>query len=181
MKLLNILVINLIAIFFIFIFPFSVNANQIKTESYYVCSDRLVSIKQYLSINSLLKSYNSPLISNSHVFVSVCKTNSINCYLLPSIAGLESSFGKFIVPHSYNPFGWGKGLIRFNSWDQSIHTVGSSLKKAYIDQGLLLPDQISRKYAPNSTTWYIHVDYFMKKLYNEQAIIDRYLSIIKQI
>ena len=90
--------------------------------------------KKKIAINSLLKKYNSPLVSSIDSFLNTCTSYSLDCYLLPSIAGLESSFGKHVLPGSNNPFGWGGGLIIFDSWDQAIAAVGKGLKYNYIDR-----------------------------------------------
>lgn len=144
-------------------------------------SNDLQIVNKYLSIRTLLNTYNSPIEEDAHSFTEVCKTIDVDCYLLPSIAGLESGFGKHIAPGSYNPFGWGKGYIYFDSWSSGINIVGNSIKKNYIDKGYKTTYEISHIYAPSSTTWYINVDYFRKKLYNEELRFQKYLSIIHKI
>ncbi|HRN69613.1 MAG TPA: hypothetical protein PLS49_00375, partial [Candidatus Woesebacteria bacterium] len=56
-------------------------------------------------ITEVLTSYNSPLVDEADTFVEVCIKYNIDCYLLPSITGVESTFGRFILQGSHNPFG----------------------------------------------------------------------------
>jgi len=73
-----------------------------------------------ISIESVLKRYDSPMSKESDAFVKTCIKYQIDCYLLPAIAGLESTFGKFIYPNSYNPFGWGRGYTMFSNWSEDL-------------------------------------------------------------
>ena len=79
------------------------------------------------AILKVLNKYESPLSSNVDAFVETCLNYEINCYLLPSISGLESTFGRYVYPGSYNPFGWGSCKIKFKSWDAAIETVAKNL------------------------------------------------------
>jgi len=109
-----------------------------------------------LTIVRILKANNSPLINEVDAFMDACTEYNLDCYLLPSITGLESSFGKFYAPGTYNPFGWGGGYIVFDSWADGIMTVGKGLRDGYIDQGLLAIEQIGPRYA-ESPTWALRV------------------------
>ncbi|KKQ01415.1 MAG: hypothetical protein US11_C0009G0027 [Candidatus Roizmanbacteria bacterium GW2011_GWA2_36_23] len=62
-----------------------------------------------LAMKRILEKYNSPLKDEVDSFISACQKYDLDCFLLPSISGLESTFGKFILPASHNPFGWGGG------------------------------------------------------------------------
>ncbi|MEK7070645.1 MAG: hypothetical protein AAB966_02460, partial [Patescibacteria group bacterium] len=70
------------------------------------------------AIISMLAKRNSPLLTSTDTFIQMCTDNKLDCYLLPSIAGLESSFGQFIAPSTYNPFGWGRGVLALSSFNQ---------------------------------------------------------------
>ena len=118
------------------------------------------------AITKVLSKYESPLIQNADAFVETCLKFELNCYLLPSISGLESTFGRFVNPGSYNPFGWGAGLIGFESWNQAINTVGLGLKDNYIAKGAVTVDQIGSIYA-ESSTWASRIHNFMYEF--EQA------------
>lgn len=124
--------------------------------------------KKELAIKNVLEKYNSPLKGEYKTFVDVCEKYSLDCYLLPSIAGLESTFGKFILPSSYNPFGWGGGYIIFSSWKEAIETVGQKLRENYIDKwGLRTVEEIGPVYS-ESSTWSQRVNFFIKEFNNEE-------------
>ncbi len=121
-------------------------------------------------IRKVLSSYNSPLADSTDAFINTCVKYNLDCYMLPSIAGLESFFGAHVYPNSNNPFGWGRGLIMFNTWDESIETVGQGIKTKYIDQGLESIDDIGRKYCENPT-WASRVKSIAKKFEAEERKI----------
>jgi hypothetical protein len=110
-------------------------------------------------IQEILNKNNSPLASQVDAFITVCTKYDIDCYLLPSITGLESSFGKFTHPGSYNPFGWGGGYLMFNSWEDCIDAVGKGLKENYMARGADTIEKIGPIYAA-SPTWAQRVTYF---------------------
>lgn len=118
-------------------------------------------------IESVLNKYNSPLTGESEAFVKACIKYQINCYFLPSIAGLESTFGKFIYPNSYNPFGWGRGYMMFASWSEGFDTVAKGLKNGYIKKGAETIEEIGPIYA-ESPTWAIRVNWFIKQFEKEE-------------
>lgn len=123
-----------------------------------------------MAIIKILERYHSPLTDSADQFINVCFNYSLDCYLLPSIAGLESTFGQFIYPNSYNPFGWGRGYIIFKNWDEAIEVVGRSLKINYIDKGAQSIDQIGSIYS-ESPTWAIRVNWFIKQFEKEEEEI----------
>jgi len=129
--------------------------------------EQLQEKKLQIIIESVLKRYNSPLSGESEAFVKACIKYQINCYLLPSIAGLESTFGKFIYPNSYNPFGWGRGYMMFGSWSEGFDTVAKGLKNSYIKKGAETIEEIGPIYA-ESPTWAIRVNWFIKQFEKEE-------------
>lgn len=131
--------------------------------------------KKKLAINKILTRYNSPLTESLDSFLTVCLLYKLDCYLLPSIAGLESTFGNFVLPNSNNPFGWGGGYILFNSWESAITTVGRGLKVNYIDKGANTVEKIAPIYA-ESTTWAPRVQNFINMFAKEEANIDSILQ-----
>jgi hypothetical protein len=170
----------IIAISFIFFLPSRVKAQIVADQSASIVNiakeefneiERLYLIKK--TIQFIFDKYNSPLSSNISSFVKTCLKYNLDCYLLPAIAGLESSFGKYILPNSYNPFGWGGGYIMFNSWDEAIETVGQKLRNNYIDKGFNDIYLIGKIYS-ESPTWASRIlsimDYF-KKIENEQSLL----------
>lgn len=148
---------------FLFLIAFFIFANQVHAENVaghsatmaynsFGIKDQEFYLKKRLAIRKILEKYDSPLISSVDDFMKSCVDFRLDCYLLPSIAGLESSFGRFTYPNSYNSFGWGGGYIMFDSWSAGIRTVASGLKRNYINRGAITPDQIGPIYA-SSPTW----------------------------
>ncbi len=85
--------------------------------------------------------------------------------LVPAIAGVESTFGKF-TPGGYNGWGWGvygTQALYFNSWRDGIFTVSKGLKENYINNGLTDPYSMNRIYAA-SPVWGSKVAYFMNDI-----------------
>jgi hypothetical protein len=117
------------------------------------------------AIVEVLKRYNSPMTQHADAFLKACVKYNMDCYLLPAIAGLESSFGVHIWPDSHNAFGWGGGYIMFTSWEEGIDAVAAGLAKNYIGQGLLGVDAIGPKYSA-SPTWAPRVANFMTQFEN---------------
>lgn len=118
-------------------------------------------------IKKILNKYNSPLAASTDGFIDACVTYELDCYLLPSIAGLESTFGKFIYPQSYNPFGWARGYMMFSRWEEGIQTVAKGLRERYVNRGAQTTAQIGRIYS-ESPTWANRVDFLKKQFYNEE-------------
>jgi len=118
-------------------------------------------------IKNVLEKYNSPLSGDIDAFITTCYSYNLDCYLLPSIAGVESTFGKFIYPGSFNPFGWGGGMIQFDSYSQGIETVGKGLRENYINKGAETIEQIGRIYCEGNT-WAGKVRYFMNQFMIEE-------------
>ncbi len=116
--------------------------------------------KEKKAVARVLAKYQSPMAQSLDSFFQVCDSNELDCYLLPSIAGLESGFGKYVLAGSYNPFGWGGGYIRFGSWNEAISTVGTGLRQNYIGSGAQNIEQIGSKYA-ESPTWAVRVRRYM--------------------
>lgn len=118
-------------------------------------------------IKKILDKYNSPLANDVDAFISTCYKYDLNCFLLPSISGVESTFGKFLYPESHNPFGWGGGKILFNSYALSIEAVGKGLRENYIDKGAETIDAIGAIYCEGNT-WASKVRYFMNVFVEEE-------------
>ena len=123
--------------------------------------------KLKIVIESVLKRYDSPLAGESESFVKTCIKYKIDCYLLPSIAGLESTFGKFIWPNSYNPFGWARGYMMFETWSEGIETVAKGLNNGYVKKGAQTVEEIGPIYS-ESPTWAIRVNYFVNQFEKEE-------------
>lgn len=126
-------------------------------------------------MQNILKRYNSPLVGEVDSFVNACMTYNLDCYLLPSIAGLESTFGQFIWPGSNNPFGWGRGMIEFKDWNEAISTVAKGLRNNYIDKGADNLEDIGHIYS-ESSTWTVRVQYFINVFNKEEENLELFLS-----
>ncbi len=128
-----------------------------------------------LAIKRVLDKYDAPLVGETDSFINTCRKYDLNCYLLPSIAGLESTFGRFIYPNSHNPFGWDRGYMMFDSWSQGIEAVGKGLRKNYLNKGALTVNEIGPIYS-ESPTWSKRVQYFMNEFEREETKLQLYLS-----
>lgn len=112
-----------------------------------------------------LAKHNSPLEYHAQDFIDAAKTYNLDWKLLPAIAGVESTFGKFI-PGGYNAYGWGvygTQAIYFKSWTDGIYTVAKGLRENYLDKGLTDPHSMNRIYAA-SPVWGKKVTFFMNEL-----------------
>lgn len=112
-----------------------------------------------------LASFNSPLQYHAQDFIDAARVYNLDWKLVASIAGVESTFGKF-TPGGYNGWGWGvygTQAIYFTSWREGIFTVSKGLKENYINKGLTEPYAMNRIYAA-SPHWGAKVSYFMNDL-----------------
>lgn len=123
-------------------------------------------------LQAYLQKYNSPLQYHAQDFIDAADANQMDWKLVPAIAGVESTFGKFIpgglnTPYtSYNAWGWGvygTQSLGFKSWRDGIFTVSTGLKQNYIDKGLTDPYAMNKVYAA-SPVWGQKVSYFLADL-----------------
>ncbi len=119
------------------------------------------------TIKRVFERYNSPLSKEADSFIEACREYDLDCYFLPAIAGLESYFGNKLMPGSNNPFGWGRGLIYFDTWNDGIHTVGKGLRVNYIDKGAVSIEEIGAIYCEGNT-WAGKVRSIMKTFEEEE-------------
>ena len=140
-----------------------------------IVADSSYLVKKKLVIKRVLERYNSPLVDTVDGFMNACITYDLDCYLLPSIAGVESTFGKFIAPGTHNPFGWGGGYIYFNSWEDGYMAVGKGLRENYINQGATDVYSIGPIYAA-SPTWADKVMYFKNVFEQEERDMALYFE-----
>lgn len=117
-------------------------------------------------LEGFLINYKSPLAEYSFYFVYCADKYGLDWTLLPAITGMESTFGKRIPYGSYNAYGWGNGLSRFGSWEESIDHVSQKLAEKYIAKGLNTPYKINSVYCPPNPTWGRKVASFMEKIDN---------------
>lgn len=121
--------------------------------------------KQAKILAQYLAKHNSPLQYHAQDFIDAAKVYDLDWKLVASIAGVESTFGKFI-PGGYNGWGWGvygSQAIYFSSWKDGIYTVSKGLRENYLDKGYTDPYSMNKIYAA-SPFWGIKVSFFMKEL-----------------
>lgn len=123
------------------------------------------------ALQNIFKKYDSPLTDYAYVYIKYADQNEIDWKLLPAISGLESTFGRFYLPGTYNAYGWGGGYIYFTSWEDGIATISQALKTNYYNRGADNVYEIGPIYA-ESPTWAVRVDGLMNEINNE------YLKII---
>lgn len=79
-------------------------------------------------IDQYFKSYNMPLAGYGQKMVEVADKNDIDWRLIPALAVIESTGGKFACKKvTFSAFGWGSCKINFKSYDQAINDLGSHL------------------------------------------------------
>ena len=131
------------------------------------------------AVRNVFEKYNSPLIDQAAIFVKYADEFDVDWRLLPAIAGLESTFGKFLMPGSYNAYGWGGGRIYFESWEDGIRTINKALRENYIDRGATDVWSIGPIYA-ESPTWSVRVNSFMQEI-NEEYLRLSIFSVLPTI
>jgi len=124
------------------------------------------------AIYRVLDRYDAPLKTEVDSFLNACISYEINCYLLPSIAGVESTFGKHLLPGGYNPFGWGGGYLYFDSWQEGFFTVAEGIREKYLNYGLTSVEAIAPVYAPPSKTWAGKILMYMQMFKEEEEKIN---------
>lgn len=167
---------KLIIFIFLFFATFFLSQDAYASEIYSESSAKLVNQilieKDYTldtrtkAVRNIFKKYNSPLIDQAVFYVKYADEFGVDWRLLPSIAGLESTFGKFLMPGSYNAYGWGGGHIYFESWEDGIRIINKALRQNYINRGATDVWSIGQIYA-ESPTWSARVNHFMEEINEE--------------
>lgn len=119
-------------------------------------------------IQKYLEGYHSPLLPYANLIVTTSDKYGVDWRLLIAIAQQESNLGKKIPEGSYNAWGWGihsQGTLGFSSWEEAIETVAQGIKEGYLDKGYKTPEEIMKKYTPNSDgSWSFAVNHFLEEL-----------------
>ena len=119
------------------------------------------------------QSYESRLAGESGTFVEVAKELNLDYRLLPAIAMVESTGGKFTPScASYNPFGWTSTTspcryYRFESFGEAIRIVGEKIgrgKTYYRFQSTKDISDLAQKYNENPEDWVSKVEFFINKI-----------------
>lgn len=119
------------------------------------------------ALKSYLEKRNAPLAAHVDAFMKACTEYNLDCYLLPAISGVESSFGVYMAPGTNNPFGWGRGLLPFATFDDAIMAVGKGLRENYINKGATSVEAIGSIYCEGNT-WAGKVNNFMDQMTQEE-------------
>jgi hypothetical protein len=119
-------------------------------------------------LRAYLETHASPLADEAEHFVAEADRLGLDWKLVAAIAGVESTFGKFIPRNSYNGWGWGiftgaSDGIHFKDWRDGITTVSEGLRYRYIDKGATSIEQIGRIYAA-SPAWSTKVRFFLTQI-----------------
>lgn len=122
-------------------------------------------------LQAYLAQFNSPLQYQAQNFIEAADVYGLDWKLVAAIAGVESTFGKFIPGGtgsytSFNAWGWGvygDQAIYFRSWKEGIYTVSQGLRSNYLNRGLTDPYSINRAYS-TSPAWGWKVDYFLHEI-----------------
>lgn len=132
------------------------------TVSFETTDARPVVVKNYL------RKYGSPLEPFARQAVEISDKYHLDWRLLIAIAQQESNLCKKIPVNSYNCWGfgiYGNLVTRFDSYTIAMETVAKTLKKNYIDRGLVTPEEIMVKYTPPSKgSWARGVNQFLAEL-----------------
>ena len=123
------------------------------------------------ALSNVFKKYNSPLEPYASAYVQAADKYGVDWRLLPSISGLESSFGVHLMPNSYNAYGWGGGHIYFKNWEDGIDHINKTLKANYMEKwGATNVWEIGPIYA-ESPTWSVRVNRFMEEINSEYLAV----------
>ena len=132
---------------------------------YTINSQRIDRVK---ILSDFFKSFDGPLEPYSAAFVRIADKYELDYRLLPSIACLESSCGKFYIKSSNNPFGWGiygNTVTSFKTVEECIEAVAKGLSTNYVAKGYETVEEIAVIYNPsNSVKWAGNVRYFYNKI-----------------
>lgn len=130
------------------------------------------------TIKDFINRHNPKLLETepdfSQKLVNIADRYGLDYRFLPAIAMKESGMCKTIPEDSFNCLGLGvhsRGTWRFESFEENFDTAARVLKKNYLDQGLVTPEQIMTKYTPHSPdgAWAKGVNQFMNEIkYNDR-------------
>lgn len=119
-------------------------------------------------VRQFFERYKSPLEPFAISVVETADMYGIDFRLIPAIAMQESNLCKKAPPDSHNCWGfgiYGQKVTRFENFNEAIHAVTKTLALKYKADGLDTPQEIMRRYTPQSNgSWADSVEYFMNQL-----------------
>lgn len=121
------------------------------------------------ALKNIFNKYSSPLAEYSGIFVAEADKYGVDWRLLPAISGLESSFGLYLMPESYNGYGWGGGYIYFEDWEDGIATINKTLRENYMDKWNARDVWSIGPIYAESKTWSVRVNSFMNEIEQEYS------------
>lgn len=167
-------------VFLLLIIPFLINGPVLAEDKGEVNQEK-IEVRQMDErakiIQAYLGKYNSPMQYHSQDFIDAADEYDLDWRYLVAIAGVESTFGKFI-PGGYNAWGWGvygTQAIYFKSWREGMFTVSAGLRKNYLNKGYTDPSSINRMYS-TSSAWGTHVNYFLQDMDRFQREYEKKLT-----
>ena len=125
---------------------------------------RLEPDERVFRLYKFLKKRHSPLALYASDLVAQADYYRLDWRLLPAISGLESQFGRLMIPGTFNAYGYGGGRWHFANWPDSISKMSRYLANRYYAQGLIKPWQIAPIYAPPCQYWGRSVSQIMGNL-----------------
>ncbi|MEP7167409.1 MAG: hypothetical protein ABI758_05520 [Candidatus Woesebacteria bacterium] len=129
-------------------------------------------------VRSFLDRYNSPLTPQDHYaqeLVASADRYGLDYRLLPAIMMQESNLCKASDPKLHNCLGFGihaNGTLGFDTYEEGFDRAAKELKANYIDQGLVTPEQIMKKYTPSSNgSWANSVNQWIAEMeHNDREV-----------
>lgn len=91
----------------------------------------------------------SPMAAEAGDLVKIADRYDLDWTFLPAIAGVESTYGRFVPAGSHNAFGWHNGNFYFNSWTAASEYVAKGIKEKWGYLGKTTPWKIGPYYAEN--------------------------------
>lgn len=119
-------------------------------------------------VANFFQKYNPELIPFAQKVVDSADKYDLDFRLVPAIAMQESNLCKKAPKDTFNCWGfgiYGKNVKKFKSYSNAIDAVTKTLASDYRQQGLITPEQIMKKYTPQSRgSWAKGVSHFMNQL-----------------
>ena len=119
-------------------------------------------------VRQFFEQYKSPLEPFASTVIKVADTYDLDFRLIPAIAMQESNLCKRSPENSFNCWGfgiYGQKVTRFSDYEEGIEAVTKTLALKYKADGLDTPQEIMRRYTPQSNgSWAESVEYFMDQL-----------------
>lgn len=125
------------------------------------------------AVHDFFAHYNSPLAEDAQTFVQVADEVQIDYRILPAIAMVESTGGKFTPSCApYNVFGWTSltspcGFYRFSSYSEGIRIVAQKITgdNAYADfRATGSASELAKVYNVRPDDWSAKLSYFMGRI-----------------